>query len=335
MSAQVPGGELRLCYEPFIQDGVNWMLAIGRGDLAFAPLPAASDPLLLQWFSVDADEWAGGGAVAPDLLNPSRMHSLLELSRMQKARRAASSAPRSSCVPHPLSTLVSTPVFLHPSPPSSAAPSPSRPSPPAPTAQAHEALLRERELYGLPSVGPPYEARDNELGVALELLLYGATGKYGPISRRLSRDAISRAEHNKAARMLQAKSRSRSAQKYVSQERAAIIMQAGYYRWRAHKVAVRRKEKAAAAFAMGLAPEKPEYQTRAGLERREKARAAELLQKWYRWKFKRSIRHTREKPKPKLGFAGLAVEAHAQEIGESEETVDAATRIQARIRGRM
>ena len=63
--------------------------------------------------------------------------------------------------------------------------------------------------------------------------------------------------------MLQAKGRSRQAQKYVSQERAAIIMQAAYYRWHAYKVAERRREKAAVAFAMGTAGTKPEYQVRA------------------------------------------------------------------------
>ena len=61
------------------------------------------------------------------LLQPSRQHSLLELSRMQ---------------------------------------------------HAHEVLLFEQEAHNLPPFGPPYVGRDNPYGTALELLLYGGTGKY-------------------------------------------------------------------------------------------------------------------------------------------------------------
>ena len=57
-----------------------------RVDLAFAPLPAAADPILLQWFGQNhAPDWVGEGGVSEALLSPSLMHSLLELSRMQKA----------------------------------------------------------------------------------------------------------------------------------------------------------------------------------------------------------------------------------------------------------
>lgn len=48
---KTPAGELRHIYPPYLVDGVNILLTIGRGDLAFAPLPAAGDPLLLLWFS--------------------------------------------------------------------------------------------------------------------------------------------------------------------------------------------------------------------------------------------------------------------------------------------
>ena len=58
-----------------------------------------------------------------------------------------------------------------------------------------------------PSRSPhPNAAGDNELGLTFELLLYGTTGKYAPISRRLSRAAQSRAKRVKAARMLQVRS---------------------------------------------------------------------------------------------------------------------------------
>ena len=43
---------------------------------------------------------------------------------------------------------------------------------------AHEVLLFEQEAHNLPPFGPPYVARDNPYGIALELLLYGGTGVY-------------------------------------------------------------------------------------------------------------------------------------------------------------
>ena len=55
---KTPAGEWRHLFPPYLVDGVNVLLTIGRGDLAFAPLPAAGDPLLLLWFSVpDVREW--------------------------------------------------------------------------------------------------------------------------------------------------------------------------------------------------------------------------------------------------------------------------------------
>lgn len=78
-------GEWRHVHEPYLVDGVNVFLLIGRVDLAFAPLPAAADPLLLLWFSTNASDWVGEGGVSETLLAPAKMHSLLELSRMQRA----------------------------------------------------------------------------------------------------------------------------------------------------------------------------------------------------------------------------------------------------------
>ena len=46
------------------------------------------------------------------------------------------------------------------------------------TQHAHEVLLFEQEAHNLPPFGPPYVARDNPYGIALELLLYGGTGVY-------------------------------------------------------------------------------------------------------------------------------------------------------------
>ena len=45
---KTPSGELRQVYEPYIVDGANVLLLIGRVDLAFAPLPAAADPLVVR-----------------------------------------------------------------------------------------------------------------------------------------------------------------------------------------------------------------------------------------------------------------------------------------------
>jgi hypothetical protein len=82
---RTPAGEWRQVYEPYMVEGVNILLVIGRVDLAFAPLPSAADPLLLLWFSTNAQEWVGEGGVSETLLAPAKMHSLLELSRMQQA----------------------------------------------------------------------------------------------------------------------------------------------------------------------------------------------------------------------------------------------------------
>ena len=84
---RTPSGELRHVHDPYIVDGANVLLVMGRVDLAFAPLPAASDPLLLQWFSQQHvhDDWASEGGVPETLLAPQAMHSLLELARMQRA----------------------------------------------------------------------------------------------------------------------------------------------------------------------------------------------------------------------------------------------------------
>ena len=118
---------LRRVGAPFIWGGRDLLLAISRDELSFAPLPVATDPLLLTWFSEHRHWWASEEAVPEALLQPSRQHSLLELSRMQ---------------------------------------------------HAHEVLLFEQEAHNLPPFGPPYVGRDNPYGTALELLLYGGTGKY-------------------------------------------------------------------------------------------------------------------------------------------------------------
>ena len=80
-------GELRLGYEPYLHHGQNLLLLIGRVDLAFAPIPAAVDPLLLLWFHPDhMSEWLGEGGVPPTLLAPSLMHSLLEVCAHGRSR---------------------------------------------------------------------------------------------------------------------------------------------------------------------------------------------------------------------------------------------------------
>ena len=39
---------------PFIWGGRDLLLAISRDELSFAPLPVATDPLLLTWYSEHA-----------------------------------------------------------------------------------------------------------------------------------------------------------------------------------------------------------------------------------------------------------------------------------------
>ena len=46
---------LRRVNTPFMWGGRNLLLAISRDDLAFAPLPVATDPLLLHWSSEHRD----------------------------------------------------------------------------------------------------------------------------------------------------------------------------------------------------------------------------------------------------------------------------------------
>ena len=83
---------LRRVGAPFIWGGRDLLLAISRDELSFAPLPVATDPLLLTWFSEHRHWWASEEAVPEALLQPSRQHSLLELTRMQVCRATVSLA---------------------------------------------------------------------------------------------------------------------------------------------------------------------------------------------------------------------------------------------------
>ena len=76
---------LRRVPPPFMWRGRDLLLAIARDELAFAPLPIATDPLLLHWFSEHRHWWASEAAVPEALLQPARQHSLLELTRIQHA----------------------------------------------------------------------------------------------------------------------------------------------------------------------------------------------------------------------------------------------------------
>ena len=88
-------GVWRLALAPYMIQGRNILLMI-RDDLDFAPVPHRSDPLLLQWFSEFRQWWAAPGGIPPDMLLPARMHSILELTRMQRAHELSTPLPAST-----------------------------------------------------------------------------------------------------------------------------------------------------------------------------------------------------------------------------------------------
>ena len=320
---RIPTGEWRQVYPPIILDRVNVLLSIGRGDLTFAPLPAAADPLLLLWFSTQVNEWCNPaeGGVQPDLLAPQCMHSLLELARMQSA---------------------------------------------------HELLLHEAELYGLaPLPESPYSARENELGLIFEMLLYGAPGRYVELARRMRAATLLLAARTSASRCIGRMLRGWIARAQIRAYKAAMVVQAIYRRWK--KVSVmrarrRREHDELASKPLPASPKSPHSSkgaragARWGRASRILAKNGELQQKKWMAKVQSIIDpkspeegagagdtlstalsvHLDRSTAPaaaRAGAIGYVNEEHSQEhsqepMDEEEQRIaDAAARIQARMRG--
>ena len=311
---RTPAGEWRQVYPPFILDRVNVLLSIGRGDLTFAPLPAAADPLLLLWFSTQANEWCNPaeGGVQPDVLAPQSMHSLLELTRMQSA---------------------------------------------------HEILLHEAELYGLaPLPESPYSARENELGLIFEMLLYGAPGRYAELARRMRAATLVLAARTSASRCIGRMLRGWIARAQIRAYKAAMVVQAIYRRWKKVSVmrARRRREQDELAIkplpASPITPKSPHSSkgardgARWGRASRLLAKNGELQQKKWMAKFQSIIDpkspnegggasdtlsvHLDRSTAPAAARAGTIGYANEEPMDEEEQRIaDAAARIQARMRG--
>jgi hypothetical protein len=320
---RIPTGEWRQVYPPIILDRVNVLLSIGRGDLTFAPLPAAADPLLLLWFSTQVNEWCNPaeGGVQPDLLAPQCMHSLLELARMQSA---------------------------------------------------HELVLHEAELYGLaPLPESPYSARENELGLIFEMLLYGAPGRYVELARRMRAATLLLAARTSASRCIGRMLRGWIARAQIRAYKAAMVVQAIYRRWKKMSVmrARRRREHdELASKPLPASPKSPHSSkgaragARWGRASRILAKNGELQQKKWMAKVQSIIDpksheegagagdtlstalsvHLDRSTAPaaaRAGAIGYVNEEHSQEhsqepMDEEEQRIaDAAARIQARMRG--
>ena len=178
---KTPNGEWRLVHDPYLVDGANVLLLIGRVDLSYAPMPVAADPMLLLWFSSSAHEWADKDSIPRDVLLPQNMHSILEHARLQRV---------------------------------------------------HELLHTEAQIYGLSPLPTVYEPRDNEPGVACELLLYGSVSRYKAIAKRFRLGLMLLHTRLGAARVIGKMLRGWIVRSQLKAYKAAIKVQAIYRRWR-------------------------------------------------------------------------------------------------------
>ena len=94
-------------------------------------------------------------------------------------------------------------------------------------------LLLEAEIFGLaPLSEAVYSARDNELGLVFELLLYGTPGHYGTVSARMRTATLLMMRRNEAAKYVGRMLRGWIARAQVRAYKAAVVVQAIYRRWK-------------------------------------------------------------------------------------------------------